>query len=40
MLLNEITLKNFRQFRGNHNIKFSVDPQKKCDGYYGRKWFG
>lgn len=40
MLLNEITLKNFRQFRGNHNIKFSVDPQKNVTVIMGENGSG
>jgi len=28
MLLKEITLKNFRQYKGEQNIKFSTDPDK------------
>lgn len=40
MLLNEITLKNFRQFRGTHNIKFSVDPQKNVTVIMGENGSG
>ena len=40
MLLNEITLRNFRQFKGEHHIKFSVDPQKNVNSYYGRRIVG
>lgn len=28
MLLKEITLKNFRQYKGEQNVKFSTDPDK------------
>ena len=40
MLLNEITLRNFRQFKGEHHIKFSVDPQKNVTVIMGENGSG
>ncbi len=40
MLLNEIILKNFRQFKGEHHIKFSVDPQKNVTVIMGENGSG
>lgn len=35
MLIKSLKLKNFRQFKGDININFSYDPQKKCNYYFG-----